>query len=455
MRKIRKRSKIVISLLLALTLLLQTNFVHIERSNAEEPIAVNPAKTESAQATHTELTDNSIAEPAAPATLSLPAAETGENIVSEDNESAAEQDETYKGNTYNKEDQSNTAVSAVAHQEKDIPNNLLLINENQGLDTVVEDVYNSFPIKNQGGKYNAGFSSKSGQGLLSFSFKDSSLLLNPSGTNSVTADVYSNIVTYNDIYPDTDLNYTLEKDQLKEALTVHRYTGKNVFDFQLSVTDAVYELSPEGELIFYKPGTVMPLFYMPKPFVIDSNGNRCDIEFNLSGGGILKLTIDPEWLKTAAYPIVIDPTIYVCDAVFYRGTDAYKQDGTSVSYNIPRYETGRFEQAIMVESGTTNLLTANQSSVETDLTGLESNGPFGPETRTFTRDSSAGAGWHGSASAKLTSNYSGNQWISIKTVSTSISPNTAYSASINTRASVAGRNQYLYIKWYTVAASNK
>jgi len=393
MRKIRKRSKIAISLLLALTLLLQTNFVHIERSNAEEPIAANPAKTESAQATHTELTDNLIAEPAAPATLSLPAAETGENIVSEDNESSAEQDETYKGNTYNKEDQSNTAVSAVAHQEKDIPNDLLLTNENQGLDTVVEDVYNSFPIKNQGGKYNVGFSRKSDQGLLSFSFNDSRLLLNPTGINSVTADVYSNTVTYSDIYPDTDLNYTLERDYLKEALTVHRYTGKKVFDFQLSVTDAVYELSPEGELIFCKPGTVMPLFYMPKPFVIDSSGNRFDIQFDLSGEGLLKLAIDPEWLKTAAYPIIIDPTIYVCDAVFYRAyTIAYKQDGTPVSLDTPRYETGRFEQAIMVESGTNNLLTANQSSVETDLTGLESNGPFGPETRTFTRDSSTGAG---------------------------------------------------------------
>jgi hypothetical protein len=162
-----------------------------------------------------------MAEPVVPTIPLLPDAEMSQNIVSADNASAAEQDETYQDNT---EDQSDTTVSDVVYQENDIPNDLLLINENQGLDTVAEDVYNSFPIKNRGGKYNVGFSRKSDQGLLSFSFKDSSILLNPIESNSVTADVYSNKVTYNNIYPDTDLSYTLEKDQLKEALTVYKYT---------------------------------------------------------------------------------------------------------------------------------------------------------------------------------------------------------------------------------------
>ena len=50
--------------------------------------------------------------------------------------------------------------------------------------------------------------------------------------------------------------------------------------------------------------------------------------------------------------------------------------------------------AIMVEEGTANILTANQSSVETDLTGFSSNAPGTTLTRDITQF------WHGAASIK-------------------------------------------------------
>ena len=58
------------------------------------------------------------------------------------------------------------------------------------------------------------------------------------------------------------------------------------------------------------------------------------------------------------------------DAILTRTSGAYESDGTLVGPNIPRYETGVFGTAIQVEEGTTNMLTANQSSVETDLVGF-------------------------------------------------------------------------------------
>lgn len=42
---------------------------------------------------------------------------------------------------------------------------------------------------------------------------------------------------------------------------------------------------------------------------------------------------------------------------FTRNSIAYKQDGTQVAANAPRYESGKFGKAIMVEEGTTNLFT--------------------------------------------------------------------------------------------------
>ena len=51
-------------------------------------------------------------------------------------------------------------------------------------------------------------------------------------------------------------------------------------------------------------------------------------------------------------------------ATFTRNSTAYLQDGTLVNTNLPRFEPGRFGQAVMIEEGVTNLLSANQSSME-------------------------------------------------------------------------------------------
>ncbi len=80
---------------------------------------------------------------------------------------------------------------------------------------------------------------------------------------------------------------------------------------------------------------------------------------------------------------------------FTRNSIAYTSDGEQVAANTPRFEQGRFGQAIMVEEGTTNLLTANQSSVETDLTGFTA-----IRNATLSRD--ATKSWHGSASLRVT-----------------------------------------------------
>jgi|GEM_PF-1839975 phage minor structural protein, N-terminal region len=58
---------------------------------------------------------------------------------------------------------------------------------------------------------------------------------------------------------------------------------------------------------------------------------------------------------------------------FTRNSVAYLQGGTQVVTGEPRFEDAKFGKGILLEEGTTNLLTANQSSVETDLTGFSNN----------------------------------------------------------------------------------
>jgi len=89
---------------------------------------------------------------------------------------------------------------------------------------------------------------------------------------------------------------------------------------------------------------------------------------------------------------------------FIRNSNAYKQDGILVAEGTTRNETGKFGTALMVEEGTTNLLTANQSSAETNI-GDWSTG--GAQNAVISRVSS---GWHGSYAVQGTLN-AGDSWI--------------------------------------------
>ncbi|SHL06496.1 hypothetical protein SAMN02745123_04048, partial [Desulforamulus aeronauticus DSM 10349] len=266
----------------------------------------------------------------------------------------------------------------------DISNNLVFESENINPMNYANITYptnsyiNNFPIRNKSGLYIAGFSSKSGKNLLRFSYGGASLLLSPSESVSVTGKVYQNTISYKDIYPYTEFRYTVEKSYLKEDIIVQKYTGKSDFHFKVDISNVLYKKKYNGEIHFFDPSSDNPLFYMPKPYALDKNSNRCDlVNVELSKAGLLTVSVDPEWLKKAVYPVIIDPTFILLNATFSRSSVAYEQDGSQVAVNQPRYEAGKFGQALMVEEGTTNLLTANQSSLEDSLpTGFVGDGGF-------------------------------------------------------------------------------
>lgn len=91
---------------------------------------------------------------------------------------------------------------------------------------------------------------------------------------------------------------------------------------------------------------------------------------------------------------------------FSRSSTAFDSRGRLYLPHNARFEPGKFGQAVLIEEFTTNLLTANQSSVESDLTGIVASYP---SDVTITRDTTVA--WHGSASAKVeckvASNYRG------------------------------------------------
>ena len=84
-------------------------------------------------------------------------------------------------------------------------------------------------------------------------------------------------------------------------------------------------------------------------------------------------------------------------STFARNSTKYDSAGAEIAIDTPSYEDGKFAHGVHMEEGTTNLLTANQASVETDLTGL---GVYSGAT--ITRDTTEK--WQGTASMKVVTN---------------------------------------------------
>src|SRR6056297_114400 len=95
---------------------------------------------------------------------------------------------------------------------------------------------------------------------------------------------------------------------IKEEIIIKERTKGNVqFKFPLSSNNL--ELKKEEEIWhFYNKENGEEVFYIPKPFMVDSNGNRSEnVEIDFKDGFLI-ITPNQSWLQKAKYPVRIDPT---------------------------------------------------------------------------------------------------------------------------------------------------
>jgi len=250
-----------------------------------------------------------------------------DSVIDEVYEHNQNQNSTVKDQVYSNE----TITDLVINHDKnqDSTANLSAVNKPE-LDTQPE-----YSIRNKGGHYTAGFSRKSDNKLMEFTHANASLFISPLNPNSVSGKVYQNTVLYENIYQDTNFRYTAEQYSLKEEIIVNKYTGMSEFPFQFSVRNVDCQEYPNGEIHFSDLNTGKTLFYLTKPFALDNDGKRCDnIKLEISPKkGLIKISVDPEWLKNASYPIIIDPTIVLQGEVYN-----FPNSGTVQGYQNWYYE---------------------------------------------------------------------------------------------------------------------
>jgi len=137
-------------------------------------------------------------------------------------------------------------------------------------------------------------------------------------------------IVYQEILPGIDLSYSLTSKGVKEEIIIKNETAKEkiisdgyfLFEATLDKTILKENQFLEDGINFTDLQGKKPLFYIPKPFMIDGQNNRSEkvtLEFLAKPNNnqknqnsfTVKLIPDLDWLKKATLPIVIDPTIEI------------------------------------------------------------------------------------------------------------------------------------------------
>jgi hypothetical protein len=130
------------------------------------------------------------------------------------------------------------------------------------------------------------------------------------------------LYNFENVYSCTDIEYGFSGEQLKENIILNAPLSEPSIENAYFSIEMNVEIS-EGlqsnvmlergddyrsseEIEFYRGDTLA--FTLAEPYAIDANGDimACDYVFSHN---ILKVQCSYEWLKDAAYPVKIDPTI--------------------------------------------------------------------------------------------------------------------------------------------------
>jgi len=122
-------------------------------------------------------------------------------------------------------------------------------------------------------------------------------------------------IKYIDVFNNTDVVQTILTNKLKEEIVLKAAGHPEEFQYQIDLTNFDFKKEPNGDIFFYEKGNEQKIiFILPAPFMIDVQGKKSslvEVETTITGEGILTIRPNADWLKNAAYPVILDPTIEI------------------------------------------------------------------------------------------------------------------------------------------------
>lgn len=122
-------------------------------------------------------------------------------------------------------------------------------------------------------------------------------------------------VRYNGILPNTDVEYILSGNDLKENIVINALQDYYTYSFELALNNLTAVLSEDGSVLLSEGEDTV--YIIPAPYMYDA---ACEFskavsytlsEANGNGKYILTVTADAEWIndENRVFPVTIDPTI--------------------------------------------------------------------------------------------------------------------------------------------------
>ena len=134
------------------------------------------------------------------------------------------------------------------------------------------------------------------------------------------------MLTFDDVLPDTDMEYTVNRDGIKENIIIRKQRSNHRYRFWLDCTNLSVSFDTKTKAVhFLDPQTQERIFEIPAPFMVDALGARSeDVFYDLKrvSGKRIAFTVqaDSNWINAPerVLPITIDPQINVSSGSFLK-----------------------------------------------------------------------------------------------------------------------------------------
>jgi hypothetical protein len=137
----------------------------------------------------------------------------------------------------------------------------------------------------------------------------------------MTVDNQSSAVTYKEIMPDTDFEYIVTSNSIKENIVVYEPQSEYIYNFDMDFDGLTPVINPDNSISLIEPNNPdETIFFIEAPYMYDSNNEESiDIEMSLVSNGdeyVMTLVANADWINDPerVFPVVIDPTIQLLNS---------------------------------------------------------------------------------------------------------------------------------------------
>lgn len=137
----------------------------------------------------------------------------------------------------------------------------------------------------------------------------------------MTVDNQSSAVTYEEIMPDTDFEYIVTSNSIKENIVVYEPQYEYTYSFDMDFDGLTPVINPDNSISLIEPNNPdETIFFIEAPYMYDSNNEESiDIEMSLASNGdeyVMTLVASDKWINAPerVFPVVIDPTIQLLNS---------------------------------------------------------------------------------------------------------------------------------------------